>query len=226
MVEVINLLSVNTHSKRAELVKKNETFYIKTEKKILFIHSFTWKAELFKMWNCCQSRNVISGTFLNYKGLPCLDYVSFSAHKINNFIRVSCLKLSSSARCFYILPSGSVRETKLSWTPEISLFTWGEELAFYTLPLCEQGKAPLLHNHKMDQLTGNSSHFQQSTCTIFCPYNEQHWLFLTSLLKSVQRLLGELHKFILDYIWLYRLFCPFRCLKWRCPKLVRWRDDW
>ena len=136
------------------------------------------------------------------------------------------LKLFSPASCFCLLPSGSVRETKLSWTPEISLFTWGEELAFYTLPLCERGKAPLLHNHRTDQLTGNSSHFQRSTCTIFCPCNEPHRLFLTSLLKSAQRLLRELHRFILYYIWLYRWFCPFRCSKRRCPKLVCWRDDW
>lgn len=207
-VKVINLVSANTAKEQSwwKKKKKERELFHQNRRKNLCSSTFSPEKLSFSiyifMWTLCQSRNVISGTILSYKGLPCLDYASCSAHKINNFTRVPCLKPFSSASCFCLLPSASVRETKFSWTPENSLFTWGEEVAFYTFPLCEQGKALLLPDHQMDQLTGNSSHFQQSICTIFCPYNEPRRLLLTSLLKSAQRLLGELHKFILDYIWL------------------------
>lgn len=133
-----------------------------SKQKYIYIFSCSFSPDIWafqNIYSCktCQSKNVLSGTIFIEKGLPCLDCVSCNAHKINNFIRVSCLKLFSSASCFSLLPSRSVREIKLSWIPEISLFIWVYELVFYTLPLCAQGKAPLLHNHLCGSFTSSKA---------------------------------------------------------------------
>lgn len=48
MVKVINLVSVKTHSKRADLLKKKYIFFIKTEKKITFHAHFHMKMLAFQ----------------------------------------------------------------------------------------------------------------------------------------------------------------------------------
>lgn len=169
MVKVINLVSVKTHSKRADLLKKIYIyiFFIKTEKKkLLFMHIFTWKCYLFRMYFhlkplpvqkyyfCTIPESLITNYFPAWTVLQCPH--PHLGH--NNFIRrAPSLKRGSFASCVCLLPTrGSPAwEPKLYWIPEISpeLFCLGEELALRMLPLHEQGKAHPLHSHQKDQLT-------------------------------------------------------------------------
>lgn len=76
---------------------------------------------------------------------------------------------------------------------------WGEEQPLCTLPLHEQGKAQPLHSHQTEQLALLAEILHH-----FLPL--QHGLFITSLFRSAQRLLGWLHTHIWGYSWFGQLF--------------------